>query len=88
MEGVRLIDRKLRSVLEEFDVTPIEAMGKPFDPYYHSALLQDESDEYPEGVVMEELQRGYMLGDEVLRPTVVKVSKGPGSGSKNTDEDA
>lgn len=78
VEGVRLIDRKLNAILDEFDVQPIEALGKPFDPRYHSALLQDESDTYPEGTVMEELQRGYMLGDEVLRPTVVKVSKGPG----------
>jgi molecular chaperone GrpE len=78
VEGVRLIDRKLRAILDEFHVRAIEAEGKPFDPRYHSALLQEESDTHPEGTVLEELQRGYMLDDEVLRPTVVKVSKGPG----------
>jgi len=77
VEGVRLIDRKLRGILDEFHVKPIEAAGKPFDPRYHSALLQEESDTHPEGVVMEELQRGYIMGDDVLRPSVVKVSKGP-----------
>ena len=84
VEGIRLIDRKLNGILDEFEVKPIEAVGKPFDPRYHSALLQDESDTYPEGSVMEELQRGYMLGDDVLRPTVVKVSKGPGPSDGRT----
>lgn len=78
VEGVRLIERKLRAILEEFDVQAIEAVGKPFDPHYHSALMRQESNEYPEGTVAQELQRGYMIGDEVLRPTVVSVSTGPG----------
>jgi len=86
VEGVRLIDHKLRGILDEFHVTPIEAVGKPFDPHYHSALLQEESDTYPEGVVMEELQRGYTLGDDVMRPSVVKVSKGPGPSRDDSDE--
>jgi len=88
VEGVRLIDRKLRAILDEFHVRPIEAKGKPFDPRYHSALLQEESDTHPEGIVIEELQRGYMLGDEVLRPTVVKVSKGPGPANAQANEKA
>lgn len=86
VEGIRLIDRKLRTVLDEFDVKPIEALGRPFDPHYHSALLQDESDVYAEGIVMEELQRGYLLGDDVLRPAVVKVSKGPGPSRDDSDD--
>lgn len=86
VEGIRMIDRKLNGILDEFQVTPIDAVGKPFDPHFHSALLQEESDTYPEGVVMEELQRGYMLGDDVLRPSVVKVSKGPGPSSDGSDD--
>jgi len=86
VEGVRLIDRKLNGILDEFDVKPIEALGKPFDPRYHSALLQGESDVYAEGIVMEELQRGYLLGDDVLRPAVVKVSSGPGPSRGDSDE--
>ena len=86
LEGIRLIDRKLNGILDEFHVKPIEALGKPFDPHYHSALLQEESDTYPEGTVMEELQQGYMLGDDVLRPSVVKVSKGPGPSHGGTED--
>jgi len=78
LEGVALIGRKLQGLLEEFQAQPIEALGKPFDPNYHAALLQEESDAYPAGTVIEELQRGYLLADQVLRPTLVKVSNGPG----------
>lgn len=85
VEGITLIERKLKSVLAKFDVVPIEALGKSFDPASHSALMVGESDEYPAGVVMEELQRGYRLAEQVLRPTIVKVSKGPGP-QKPTDE--
>lgn len=79
VEGITLIERKLDSVLAKFEVLPIEALGKPFDPAFHSALVMDDSDEYPPGTVMEELQRGYRLADQVLRPTIVKVSNGPKS---------
>lgn len=77
VEGVALIERKLQALLAGFNAHPIEALGKPFDPNYHSALMQSESDEYPAGVVMAELQKGYMLGDQVLRPALVQVSSGP-----------
>jgi len=79
VEGITLIERKLNSVLAKFEVSPIEALGKPFDPAFHSALVTEASDEYPPGIVMEELQRGYCLADRVLRPAVVKVSNGPAS---------
>jgi molecular chaperone GrpE len=77
VEGITLIERKLNSVLAKFEVSPIEALGKPFDPAFHSALIMEDSAEYPPGTVMEELQRGYRLADQVLRPAVVKVSNGP-----------
>jgi molecular chaperone GrpE len=76
--GVRLVERKIEKLLEQFGVEPIEAEGKHFDPHYHSALMQEESDEYPAGIVIQDMQRGYMMGDDVLRPTMVKVSGGPG----------
>ncbi|MHB1294906.1 MAG: nucleotide exchange factor GrpE [Anaerolineae bacterium] len=76
--GVAMIERKLQGLLEDYGVQKIEAVGKPFDPNYHSALLQADSDEFPEGIVLEELQSGYLLGNQVLRPTTVKVSNGPG----------
>jgi molecular chaperone GrpE len=77
-EGVLLIARKMGKVLADAGVTPIEAVGQPFDPHYHEALMRAESQEHPEGVVMQELQKGYMLEDTVLRPASVVVSGGPG----------
>lgn len=77
LEGIVLIDRKLKALLEGFQVVPIEALGKPFNPAFHSALMQEESDEHPEGTVTEELRKGYLLSDQVLRPTLVKVSCKP-----------
>jgi molecular chaperone GrpE len=77
-EGVTLIERKLAKILAGAGVTPIEALGKPFDPHYHSAVMRIESDVYGEGIVTSELQRGYRMDDAVLRPTMVAVSSGPG----------
>lgn len=78
IQGVAQIYRKLQLGVEAEGATPIDAVGKPFDPKVHDAIMQEESYEYAEGVVSAELQRGYMLGDRVLRPTLVKVSSGPG----------
>ena len=77
LEGITLIHRKLETYLSAAGVTPIEATGQPFDPNYHEALMRETSEQYPEGVVTEEVRKGYMMGDEVLRPTLVKVSMGP-----------
>lgn len=77
-EGVALIARKMDKLLAEAGVTPIQAVGRPFDPHYHEALLRAESHEHPEGVVMQELEKGYLLEDTVLRPARVVVSGGPG----------
>ncbi len=77
LEGITLIHRKLETYLSGAGVTSIEAKGQPFDPHYHEALLRETSEEIPEGVVTEEVRKGYMMGDEVLRPTLVKVSMGP-----------
>ncbi len=75
VDGMMLISRKLRAILEAEGLKPIEAMGKPFDPNYHEAVIHEETSEHDEGMVIGELQKGYMLGDRVLRPTLVKVSK-------------
>jgi molecular chaperone GrpE len=77
VQGIDLIERKLEAILSEFQVVPIQALGAMFDPNFHASLMQADSDAYPAGTVMEELQTGYMLGDQVLRPTLVKVSNGP-----------
>ncbi|MCR8845823.1 nucleotide exchange factor GrpE [Paenibacillus sp. SC116] len=73
-KGVDMIFRQFQQVLEQEGVTAIKAVGEPFNPEYHQAIMQVESDEYEEGIVVEELQKGYMLKDRVVRPAMVKVS--------------
>ena len=77
VEGVRLVERKLRSVLEAEGVTPIESIGQPFDPNVHEAVVHEETADYPDNHVIDELQRGYRLHDRVLRPALVKVANNP-----------
>jgi len=74
VDGIAMILRKLQAVLESENVTPIEAEGQPFDPQWHEAVMQEETTEHPDGYVIEEMQRGYRLGERVLRPTMVKVA--------------
>ena len=73
VDGISLIYRKFKAVLEEQGVRQIDALGEPFDPHFHEAMLFGEGEE---GMVVEEVQKGYMLHDRVLRPTRVKVGKG------------
>lgn len=73
-KGMDMIFRQLQQVLEQEGLTPMETVGEAFNPEFHQAIMQVESDEYEEGIVVEEVQRGYMLKDRVLRPAMVKVS--------------
>ena len=77
IEGVKLVERKLRNVLEAEGVTPIEAIGQPFDPNLHEAVVHEPTAEYPDNQVIGELQRGYRLHDRVLRPSLVRVANNP-----------
>lgn len=77
IEGVKLVERKLRNVLESEGVTPIEAIGKPFDPNLHEAVVHEPTAEHPDNQVIGELQRGYRLHDRVLRPSLVRVANNP-----------
>ncbi|WP_019422530.1 nucleotide exchange factor GrpE [Paenibacillus sp. OSY-SE] len=74
VKGVDMIFRQIQQVMEQEGVQPMNAVGEPFNPEYHQAIMQVESDEYEEGFVVEEVQKGYMLKDKVLRPAMVKVS--------------
>ena len=74
VEGIAAIDRKLRLLLDSEGLTPIEALGKPFDPHQHEAVKQEETTAVPEGTVTAELQRGYKIRDRVLRPALVAVA--------------
>jgi molecular chaperone GrpE len=74
--GVELIHRQLTEVLRKRGVRPIEALGTDFDPNYHQAVAHEPSARHRDGEVIEEFRRGYMLGDRLLRPSMVKVAKG------------
>ncbi len=76
VQGIRLTEQKLRTVLESEGVKPIDAEGKDFDPNYHEAMFYEPTPGEPEGRVTGEFQRGYMLGERLLRPARVKVAKG------------
>ncbi|AHV98463.1 nucleotide exchange factor GrpE [Paenibacillus sabinae] len=73
-KGVNMIFRQLEGVLKSEGLTPMETVGQPFNPEFHQAIMQVESDEYEEGIVTEEVQKGYLLKNKVLRPAMVKVS--------------
>lgn len=74
VKGLDMTFRQLDQVLAQEGLAPIEAVGQPFNPELHQAVMQVESEEHGEGIVVEELQKGYMLKDKVIRPAMVKVS--------------
>ena len=75
-KGVELIHKQLLEILRKRGVRPIEALGADFDPHYHMAVAHEPANDRREGEVIEEFRRGYMLGDRLLRPAMVKVAKG------------
>ena len=74
--GVELIHRQLNETLRKRGVRAIDALGATFDPHYHQAVAHEPSSSHREGEIIEEFRRGYMLGDRLLRPSMVKVAKG------------
>lgn len=78
VEGVQLVERKLRGLLEAEGVTPIEAIGQPFDPNVHEAVVHQDTADAPDNTVIGEVQRGYLLHGRVLRPSLVQVANNPG----------
>jgi molecular chaperone GrpE len=73
VEGIRLVERKFKASLDGQGIAPMESLGQPFDPNYHEALRQGKGEE---GIIIEEFQKGYMMGDKVLRPAKVVVGNG------------
>lgn len=71
--GMEMVYRQLVKQLEDLGVTPIEAVGQEFDPSFHNAVMQVESDEYPSGTVAQEFQKGYKYHDSVIRYSMVGV---------------
>ena len=78
VEGVEMIHKGFLSAFEKRGVTPIEAVNELFDPMQHEAVMHVESEDVPENRVIEEWQKGYMLHNRVIRPSMVSVSKGKG----------
>src|SRR6185503_17200283 len=76
-QGVKLVEKQLIAGLEKFGIKGFDSKGQPFDPARHEAIQQVESAELPPGVVAEEFARGYFIGERLLRPAMVAVSKAP-----------
>jgi molecular chaperone GrpE len=75
-KGVELIYNRLLELLRKRGVRPIEALGQQFDPHFHQAVTYEPAEGREDGEVIEDFRRGYMLGDRLLRPSMVKVAKG------------
>jgi len=84
-QGVVLIHRQLRECLQRSGVAPIETVGTTFDPIYHEAVVTEPTDRFDHNMVMEEIQRGYLLNGRVLRPALVKVAVRPQASGRRGD---
>ncbi|OGW41107.1 MAG: nucleotide exchange factor GrpE [Nitrospirae bacterium RBG_13_39_12] len=87
VQGVGITLKELRKTLEKFGLSEIEANGKPFDPLVHHAMNQVERDDVDEKTVVEELRKGYIFRDKVLRPSLVTVSKKPVVSEREEDSE-
>jgi molecular chaperone GrpE len=76
-QGVEMIYKKLMKILEQEGVTKIDCVGKTFDPSKHNAIASIEKDEVEEGTILEEIRKGYILKEKVIRPSIVKVAVKP-----------
>jgi molecular chaperone GrpE len=79
VEGVEMVRGKLEKLMAAEGVSSIEAIGEPFDPRFHEAVLEVETHDQPDGTVIEDLRKGYKFKDRVLRASMVKVVRNPGS---------
>ncbi|MBW1776108.1 MAG: nucleotide exchange factor GrpE [Deltaproteobacteria bacterium] len=88
VKGVEMTLSEILKVFEKFAVKPIPALKEPFDPMYHQAVMQEETDQHPDNTVVKELQKGYLLHDRLLRPSMVVVSKEPNRLSEKTEKES
>lgn len=79
LEGMEMVRKKLWKLLNAEGLCPIETIGKPFDPHIHEAVQEVETCECPEGIVTQEVRKGYLLNGRVFRPSLVKVARSPES---------
>ena len=83
IEGVELTHKEIIKLFETFNVKPVEAENQTFDPNFHQAVTQEETDKVPENTVTKVLQKGYLLHDRLIRPAMVIVSKNKNKTDKN-----
>jgi len=86
-DGVRIVHEHILKVFKARGIEPIEAVGRPFDPTYHEAMMQQPSAEHPAGTVLQEMARGYRMHERVLRPSRVIVSSGSTQGEPVGDRE-
>ena len=86
LENISIIEKDLVSIFEKNRITKIDAKGKKFDPNLHQAMAEIESNESEEGTIVQEIQSGYMLGERLLRPVLVGISKKEKSKIKEKEE--
>jgi len=77
LEGLRLVEKEFYAALDRLDIRPIQAVGQKFDPHYHHAVMQTAVEGAPPSSVVQELKRGFTLGEQVVRPSQVIVAAGP-----------
>jgi len=85
LKGMEIVMKRIHEMLKAHDVQPVETLGKTFDPHCHEILMQEESDKHQEHEVIEEYQKGYRIGERVIRTAKVKVATPPSS-ENNTSE--
>ena len=88
VEGVSMTLKEIMRVLEQFSMKPFESIGETFDPGFHQAMYQEETEEYPDNTIIKELQKGYMIHDRLLRPAMVVVSKSKKDATKTQELNA
>jgi len=87
VEGVNMTLKEILKVFEQFGVKRFESIGNTFDPNLHQAVMQEETDAFPENTVSKELQKGFMIHDRLLRPAMVVVSKKPENQKKKDQKE-
>ena len=87
IEGVQMTLKRLRKVLEQEGVTPLDSINKPFDPCSHNAIAAEERDDVKNCVVIEEMRKGYVMKEKVIRPSIVKVALKKATLTKNGEKE-
>lgn len=86
VEGINLTLSEVMKILKRYDVQPVKALGETFDPAFHQAMMQQEVEDQPANMVVQEMQKGYVMHDRLLRPAMVVVSKAKDTPAQESDK--